>query len=58
MPGIKINTSAADFAPIEQLRMMQFKNGRWVFFGDTLAAGAIDQSLSASDGIRSGTPRF
>ena len=42
MPGIKINTSAADFAPIEQLRMMQFKNGRWVFFGDTLAAGAID----------------
>jgi ABC-type branched-subunit amino acid transport system substrate-binding protein len=42
MPGIKINTSATDFAPIEQLRMMQFKNGRWVFFGDTLAAEAID----------------
>jgi ABC-type branched-subunit amino acid transport system substrate-binding protein len=40
MPGIKVNTSATDFAPIEQLRMMQFKNGRWVFFGDTIGAGA------------------
>ncbi|ABE61248.1 amino acid/amide ABC transporter substrate-binding protein, HAAT family [Nitrobacter hamburgensis X14] len=39
MPGIRINTGAADFAPIEQLRMMQFKNGRWVFFGDTIGAG-------------------
>ena len=38
MPGIKINTSATDFAPIEQLQMMQFKNGRWVFFGDTISA--------------------
>ena len=38
MPGIKVNTGAADFAPIEQLRMMQFKNGQWVFFGDTISA--------------------
>ncbi len=38
MPGIKINTSATDFAPIEQLQMMQFRNGRWVFFGDTISA--------------------
>ena len=42
MPGIKVNTSATDFAPIEQLRMMQFKNGRWVFFGDTLEAATSD----------------
>jgi ABC-type branched-subunit amino acid transport system substrate-binding protein len=42
MPGIKINTNATDFAPIEQLRMMQFKNGRWVFFGETIDAGSGD----------------
>jgi branched-chain amino acid transport system substrate-binding protein len=42
MPGIKINTNATDFAPIEQLRMMQFKNGRWVFFGETVDAGSGD----------------
>jgi hypothetical protein len=40
--GLKVRTSATDFAPIEQLRMMQFKNGRWVFFGDTLGAETDD----------------
>jgi branched-chain amino acid transport system substrate-binding protein len=38
LPGIKINTSATDFAPIEQLKMMQFKNGRWDLFGDIISA--------------------
>jgi branched-chain amino acid transport system substrate-binding protein len=38
LPGIKVNTSATDFAPIEQLRMMQFKNGKWDFFGDIISA--------------------
>jgi branched-chain amino acid transport system substrate-binding protein len=38
IPGIKINTSATDFAPIEQLKMMQFKNGRWDLFGDIISA--------------------
>jgi branched-chain amino acid transport system substrate-binding protein len=38
IPGIKINTSATDFAPIEQLKMMQFKNGQWVLFGDIISA--------------------
>jgi branched-chain amino acid transport system substrate-binding protein len=38
LPGIKINTSATDFAPIEQLKMMQFKNGQWVLFGDIISA--------------------
>jgi branched-chain amino acid transport system substrate-binding protein len=38
LPGIKINTSASDFAPIEQLKMMQFKNGQWVLFGDIISA--------------------
>ena len=38
LPGVKINTSATDFAPIEQLQMMQFKGGQWVMFGDVISA--------------------
>ena len=38
IPGVAINTSATDFAPIEQLKMMQFKNGQWVLFGDIISA--------------------
>ena len=38
LPGVKINTSATDFAPIEQLKMMQFKNGKWDLFGDIISA--------------------
>ena len=33
VPGILINTSASDHAPIEQMRMMRFTNGNWQFFG-------------------------
>ncbi len=29
LPGVKINTSATDFAPIEQLQMMRFKGEKW-----------------------------
>jgi branched-chain amino acid transport system substrate-binding protein len=38
LPGIKVNTSATDFAPIEQLKMMQFKGEKWDFFGDIISA--------------------
>jgi hypothetical protein len=38
VPGIKINTSPTDFAPIEQLKMMQFKDGKWELFGDIISA--------------------
>ncbi|HUN95351.1 MAG TPA: ABC transporter substrate-binding protein [Bradyrhizobium sp.] len=38
IPGIKINTSPTDFAPIEQLKMMRFKNGQWELFGDIISA--------------------
>jgi ABC-type branched-subunit amino acid transport system substrate-binding protein len=38
LPGIKINTSASDFAPIEQLKMQQFKSGQWELFGDIISA--------------------
>jgi len=38
LPGVRINTGPADFAPIEQLQMMQFKAGKWVMFGDVISA--------------------
>jgi ABC-type branched-subunit amino acid transport system substrate-binding protein len=38
IPGIHVKTSATDFAPIEQLKMMKFTNGKWDLFGDVLSA--------------------
>jgi ABC-type branched-subunit amino acid transport system substrate-binding protein len=40
IPGIRINTSPTDFAPIEQLKMIQFKGGKWDLFGDVISAEA------------------
>ena len=37
LPGIKLNTSANDFAPIEQLQMMKFKGERWELFGPIIS---------------------
>jgi branched-chain amino acid transport system substrate-binding protein len=37
LPGIKINTSATDFAPIEQLQMMRFKGEKWDLFGSIIS---------------------
>jgi branched-chain amino acid transport system substrate-binding protein len=37
LPGVKINTSPTDFAPIEQLQMMRFKGEKWELFGDVLS---------------------
>jgi len=38
IPGIRINTSPTDYAPIEQLQMMRFKAGKWELFGDIISA--------------------
>jgi len=38
LPGIKINTSATDFAPISQLQLQRFKGDRWELFGDVISA--------------------
>ena len=38
LPGIKINTSATDFAPISQLQLMRFKGEKWDLFGDIISA--------------------
>ena len=37
LPGIKVNTSATDFAPISQLQLMKFKGERWDLFGDIIS---------------------
>jgi branched-chain amino acid transport system substrate-binding protein len=39
LPGIKINTSASDFFPIEQMQMMRFNGERWQLFGPVLNGG-------------------
>jgi ABC-type branched-subunit amino acid transport system substrate-binding protein len=38
LPGIKINTSPTDFAPISQLQLQRFKGERWELFGDVISA--------------------
>jgi branched-chain amino acid transport system substrate-binding protein len=38
LPGIKINTSATDFAPISQLQLQKFQGEKWVLFGDIISA--------------------
>jgi branched-chain amino acid transport system substrate-binding protein len=37
LPGITINTSPTDFAPIKQLQMMRFKGDKWELFGDVMS---------------------
>jgi branched-chain amino acid transport system substrate-binding protein len=37
LPGVKINTSATDFYPIEQLQMMRFKGQKWDLFGPVIS---------------------
>ncbi|MGL4262601.1 MAG: ABC transporter substrate-binding protein [Afipia sp.] len=37
LPGVKINTSATNFAPIAQLQLQKFKGDRWVLFGDVMS---------------------
>ena len=37
LPGIKINTSPNDFAPLEQMQLMKFKGESWELFGDVIS---------------------
>ena len=37
LPGVKVNTSATDFAPISQLQLMKFKGEKWDLFGDIIS---------------------
>jgi len=36
LPGIKLNTSPTDFAPIKQMQMAKFTGERWELFGELL----------------------
>jgi branched-chain amino acid transport system substrate-binding protein len=48
VPGIVINTSASDHAPLEQMQMMQFNGGHWNKFGPVrsgIDAGAVSESF-------------
>jgi branched-chain amino acid transport system substrate-binding protein len=50
LPGIAINTSATDYAPIEQMVMMRFSGGRWKGFGPVRSGidpGAISEGFKA-----------
>src|SRR5881392_4129979 len=37
LPGIKVNTSASDFAPISQLQLERFKGEKWDLFGEVIS---------------------
>jgi branched-chain amino acid transport system substrate-binding protein len=50
IPGILVNTSASDHAPIEQMQMKRFTDGRWEKFGPVRSgvdAGAVSDSFKA-----------
>ena len=36
LPGVKVNTSATDFAPISQLQLIKFKGETWERFGEIM----------------------
>jgi len=38
LPGIKVNTSATDFAPISQVQLMRFKGETWERFGEIFSS--------------------
>src|SRR4051812_97832 len=37
LPGIKVNTSPTDFAPLAQLQLMKFKGDKWDLFGEIIS---------------------
>jgi hypothetical protein len=39
LPGMKIRTSTADWAPMKQLQLMRFTGNTWDLFGQLLEAG-------------------
>jgi branched-chain amino acid transport system substrate-binding protein len=43
LPGVKINTSATDFYPIEQMQLQRFDGKQWILFGDLIDASLVSQ---------------
>ena len=44
LPGITINTSPTDFAPIKQVELRRFEGARWELFGPILDGGVAHQA--------------
>jgi branched-chain amino acid transport system substrate-binding protein len=42
LPGVKINTSPTDFAPVSQLQLQRFKGETWDRFGDVISSDVSD----------------
>jgi ABC-type branched-subunit amino acid transport system substrate-binding protein len=42
LPGITINTSATDFAPIKQFQLRKFKGEHWESFGDVIVGEVVE----------------
>jgi branched-chain amino acid transport system substrate-binding protein len=42
LPGVKINTSPTDFAPVSQLQLQKFKGDTWERFGDVISSDVSD----------------
>jgi branched-chain amino acid transport system substrate-binding protein len=42
LPGVKINTSATDFAPLSQLQLLKLKGLTWERFGEIISADVGD----------------
>jgi branched-chain amino acid transport system substrate-binding protein len=40
LPGIKINTSAKDFAPISAIQLVRFDGKTWALFGEVMDSQA------------------
>ena len=40
IPGIDMNTSSQDFAPLKDMRLMRFKGEKWELFGDIIRGAA------------------
>jgi len=43
LPGIKVNTSATDFYPIQSVRLARFKGETFELFGDILSGETASQ---------------
>jgi branched-chain amino acid transport system substrate-binding protein len=43
LPGVKINTSATDFYPIQAVRLARFQGESWALFGDVIANEGASQ---------------
>ncbi len=40
LPGIKVNTSATDFYPIQAEQLSKFDGEKWLLFGEVIDAGS------------------